>query len=886
MSLVIEDDQVGKIGHWQVHADTGELFWSDEVYRIHGLEVGGEVDVEAAINTYHPDDRDKVAEYVRCALEEKEDYQFELRLVRPDGEVRHVKSTGVVRLKDNGDVKSVFGVFQDITDIKQVELALNMSNQRMSLAAESAGIGIWDWDLVKDELIWDDRMFTIYGVKPEEFGGAYEAWQQVVHPDDVERSITEVDQTISGEKGFDTEFRIIRPKGEVRHIKANGALVRDDDGTPLRLIGTNIDITERKRDEIESQLHRDSLKMTVDERTKELKESENGFKKFYQIVPDVFMVSGLNSGLCINVNDGFCRTTGYSIEDVIGKNVFDLHLWEKESDYEQLIAGLRQDKLVDNLSANFLRKDGTLWPGITSACMVHYKGEPHILSSTKDVSKIKEVEVSLIENQMRFHDFAQIASDWFWETDAEHRFKWFSVKSPTLDAMLGKTRWAVGDADNNMTDWQGLKTAFDSHSQFSNVEFCVRDANNSKFWTSINGRALIDENGQFTGFRGTARDITVQKLSQEERDQEIELRKNLQETTLEGYWNIDNEGLTADVNPAMCRILGRSKEEIIGKGIYEFVDAENAKIFKQEIAARKAGKTGAYEIALQRPDGTNIPCLNNATPFFDKNGIRVGSVGMWTDITERKEIETREHQARTMAETANRAKSELLANMSHELRTPLNAIIGFSEIMKSESLGPLNDKYKSYSNDIHNSGAHLLELINDILDVSAIEAGKIELHEETLKVANIIDSTLRMINERSTAGDINLSSDIDKDLPMLRADKRRLKQILLNLLSNAIKFTLPDGKITLTASLDDEGRHVFTVIDTGIGMSKGEVSMAMSEFGQVDSGLDRKHEGVGLGLPLTKGLVELHGGTLEIESKKGKGTAATVRFPLERRIDS
>jgi len=256
------------------------------------------------------------------------------------------------------------------------------------------------------------------------------------------------------------------------------------------------------------------------------------------------------------------------------------------------------------------------------------------------------------------------------------------------------------------------------------------------------------------------------------------------------------------------------------------------------------------------------------------------------EVTERKFIEIELIEAKERAEVASRAKSELMANMSHELRTPLNAIIGFSSTMMSEIFGPLNEKYLEYANDINSSGVHLLELINDILDISTIEAGKLELQEENTNVYEIVSATMQMVNNLAIEGNIHLTSTVDEGLPMLHADKRRLIQILINLLSNAIKFTLPGGKISLTASLDGGDALVFTVTDTGIGMNEEELAMAMSKFGQVDSGLDRKHEGTGLGLPLTKELVELHGGTFNIDSKLGKGSAVTVQFPPERTVVS
>ena len=241
--------------------------------------------------------------------------------------------------------------------------------------------------------------------------------------------------------------------------------------------------------------------------------------------------------------------------------------------------------------------------------------------------------------------------------------------------------------------------------------------------------------------------------------------------------------------------------------------------------------------------------------------------------------------AKEEAEYANRAKTELLANMSHELRTPLNAIIGFSETLKNEVFGPLpNDKYRDYINDIHASGSHLLELINDILDVSAIEAGNLELHEEKLDAGKVVTASMRLVNYRAQSKGLKLSKRLDDNLPLLYADKRRLKQILLNLLSNAIKFTDEDGAVSLDVVRGGGGSIDFIIADTGIGMDQHGLVIAMSSFGQVDGSLSRKHEGSGLGLPLTKGLVESHGGRFKIDSEIGVGTTVTVSFPAERTV--
>ncbi len=237
------------------------------------------------------------------------------------------------------------------------------------------------------------------------------------------------------------------------------------------------------------------------------------------------------------------------------------------------------------------------------------------------------------------------------------------------------------------------------------------------------------------------------------------------------------------------------------------------------------------------------------------------------------------------ARLANRAKSEFLANMSHELRTPLNAIIGFSEAARQQLFGPIgHEKYKDYFNDIHDSGNHLLDLINDILDLSVIEAGRLELNEEEIEVKELIDSCLYQIRYQAGAAGVKLHGEDDPGLPKLRADRLRVKQILLNLLANAIKFTPKDGDITVHAEMAENGSLCISVTDSGIGIADAEIPKIMAPFAQVQSSKTRDHEGTGLGLSLSQSLMELHGGTLTLESRVGVGTTTTICFPAKRLV--
>jgi PAS domain S-box-containing protein len=372
---------------------------------------------------------------------------------------------------------------------------------------------------------------------------------------------------------------------------------------------------------------------------------------------------------------------------------------------------------------------------------------------------LERSEATLRESEARFRDFAMTSSDWFWETDENHRFTYQSdhIRAFGMDPqnVIGRTRAELAaDTTSDPDKWEGHHAALDRHEPFRDFVYTWQLGSRTG---SVSGKPIFDDAGRFLGYRGTARDITEKMLA---------------------------------------------------------------------------------ERAL--------------------------------------------HEAKAVAEAANSAKSQFLANMSHELRTPLNAILGFSEVLQNGIAGPLQSRQIEYVGLVRQSGEHLLHVINEILDLARIDAGKLELHEEVVDPRRLIDSCIALVTDRANAGLLHLSVEIEDDVPRLMADWTRLMEILLNLLTNAIKFTELGGSIAVLAECTKDGGVRFAVRDTGAGMTPSEIEIALELFGQVDAGLARRHEGTGLGLPLARKLAELHGGSLTIESEKGRGTTAIVALPPTR----
>lgn len=324
-------------------------------------------------------------------------------------------------------------------------------------------------------------------------------------------------------------------------------------------------------------------------------------------------------------------------------------------------------------------------------------------------------------------------------------------------------------------------------------------------------------------------------------------------------------------------VIGKTRQEVAGSRVSD----ENWRRHLADLKARRAFRDFAY--THEHVDGRVTHMSTSGTPIIDENGEFKGYRGVGRDITTDVEAARSLNNAKEAAERANRAKSEFLANMSHELRTPLNAIIGFSQFMAKETLGPLgNANYKDYASDILESGDHLLSLINDLLDLSQVETGKFELREEVVDLRGIVEVCLRIIGDSAASGNVGITTRIERDLPKLCADPRACRQILLNILSNAVKFTPEGGKITISVRSDRGGSLLIAVSDTGVGMNRNDLSDAVVPFARSGNPYVAKRQGAGLGLPIVKSLVELHGGTLRLETRQGGGTSVRIRFPRDR----
>jgi PAS domain S-box-containing protein len=431
----------------------------------------------------------------------------------------------------------------------------------------------------------------------------------------------------------------------------------------------------------------------------------------------------------------------------------------------------------------------------------------------------------------------------------------------------------------------------------------------SRFPAIVSVTSLRDADDKIIGYLLIGTDNTARKqveaaqalLDQQLRDQQFYTR-SLIESNIDALMTTDPKGIISDVNQQMIALTGRTRDELIGAPCKNFfTDPDRAEAAIQRVLTEN--KLSDYELTVRSKTGEETVVSYNAATFHDRDNNLVGVFAAARDITDRQRFERTLQQKNIELEHATRMKSEFLATMSHELRTPLNAIIGFSEALKDGLVGEMSESQHEYIGDIFASGQHLLSLINDILDLSKVEAGMMALELEVVELGGLLSNSLSIIRKRAAAQQISLELETAENLGSPLLDLRKTKQIMYNLLSNAVKFSGSGGRITLSARRvprSDVGRlagawavHNFptpqneygefieiTVTDSGIGISEADMAKLFQAFSQIDSSLSRKFTGTGLGLAMVKELAELHGGSVAVASAAGEGARFAVWLPL------
>ncbi|MGB0681290.1 MAG: PAS domain S-box protein [Magnetovibrionaceae bacterium] len=455
----------------------------------------------------------------------------------------------------------------------------------------------------------------------------------------------------------------------------------------------------------------------------------------------------------------------------------------------------------------------------------------------------------------------------------------------SASAALGKNLRFLHGADRDQPGLAKLRYAVET-GQAATAEIRNYRPDGSRFWSEVSVTPVHDFQGNLTHWLGSQSDITGRR----EQEEKLILLSTAVEATASSILIADQTGIITWVNQAYVDASGYGFRDLTDRSHHLLDGAEEGRgIHADAWSALRQGEPWVGEVTERHRNGQLIVFQTTVTPIIDEHGTIRQFVSVQDDVTNRKRAEAELVRAKNAAEVANQAKSEFLAHMSHELRTPLNAIIGFSQMMQEQLFGPLPEKYREYAGDITASGEHLLSIINDILDMAKIEAGRFNLHEEIIHPGDVIDDVVSMIEPRLTSLDLNLSFRYRITPPDIRADRRALRQVLLNLLSNAVKFTRPGGQViigtgALSGADDLAGGFSIFVEDTGVGIDPDLIPTIFEPFNRARVEVAVEEEGTGLGLAISRRLMQYHGGDLRLESTLGEGTRVTAIFPKSRVI--
>ena len=826
---------------------------------------------------------------------------------------------------------------------KRAEAALVQSEARYAMTLYAVNEGLWDWNVQSGHAYFSPQYYRILGYDDAEFDASYATWRTKVHPGDMDRVDEMLKSSVDTGEGFTIDLRMEMKSGRYIWVCTRGKTVeRDAEGKTLRMVGTFSDITERKQSEIYHALDAAVLEI--------LNASDDFQKSVRQILSAIRDATGCDAVGIRLQKDGdypYYEQIGFTKEFLHTENF--LACCDSDSGqgkYLECACGLVISGKT-NPSHPLFTPGGSFWTNDSSAlldlpierdprfhprnqCIAQgyaslalvpirtrqkiigllHLGErrkkqfsPYIISIVESIAshigeslERKQAEDALRESEEKYRSILDNISEGYFESDIRGRITFAN------DAGLAMMGYSPQERDGLYTahyrqftahqTYEKMKAAYQQvyktglPSKLDDYEIIRQDGKVRTHQLSVG--PLRDATGNQTGFRTVARDITDRKRTEIALRESEERFRQLAEVFPETIFEADLTGRLTYSNKHGYDTFYTTPAAIEkGINILDLVAPPDRSKAIQRIRDRSRGLTGGFlEYKALRLDGTEFDAMSYVA-LMTRQGKADGFRGFILDITERKRAESMILEARDKAEKASRAKSEFLSVMSHEIRTPLNAIIGMSELLEETRL---SDEQKKYVHTFKNAGEALLLVINDILDYSKIEAGKIVLEREPFLLIDLLESVSEMMTLQARRNGIELNVHVHPDVPdNVLGDRQRLHQILLNLIGNAVKFT-EKGEITVKletiAERAEEGKCVvrFTVKDTGIGIPPDKLQFIFERFSQADSSITRKFGGTGLGLAICRKLIELMGGRITVESEEGKGSIFRFTLPFDVQI--
>ena len=654
----------------------------------------------------------------------------------------------------------------------------------------------------------------------------------------------------------------LRKDGEKIWIGISISFASDCENSSPHFIFQIEDLTRRKENELA------------------LENSEQKFKVIFENANDGIAINE-PGGRFLEVNHITCEKLGYSREELLQKKAIDLISSEAAKLFiEQMKELYRYGRAVAGSEA--VCKDGTDLPVELSMRFIEYRGKPAILSIVRDITERKKAEQLLKYERDRAQNYLDIAGTIIIAIDAEQKVTLINKKGSELLGypkieILGKNWFDafIPEKYRQATKESCVQLMSGNIEPFEHFENPVLTRGGKERIIRWHNSILKDEEYRIIGTLSSGEDITESKIVEEE----MKVRSAAMASSLTAIVIANPEGYITYVNSAFMKLWGYSSEEVLGSSARD-LGASGGKA-TGIINSLFSGGSWAGELVCRRKDKTEFHAHLSASLVVDDAGKTICIMCSFLDMSGHKEAEKMMIEARMRAEDANRAKSNFLASMSHELRTPLNSIIGFADVLKEKTFGPLNDRQAKYLSNISISGKHLLKLIDDILDLSKVETGKMEFNPEEFSVPETFEEIKVTLAPLALKRNIKMVWKTEGKLKSIRADRTKFKQILYNLIDNAIKFTPENGLIKIDTGVSEENISI-SVTDSGPGISIADQKKLFEPFTQLGRFESREQSGTGLGLVIVKKYVEMHGGTVRVESKTGTGSRFSFMIPLIR----
>ncbi|WP_018937987.1 MULTISPECIES: PAS domain-containing protein [unclassified Thioalkalivibrio] len=763
-----------------------------------------------------------------------------------------------------GQVGSALLRRASITERKLAEQAAETAKARLNRGQQFANVGTWEWNIVTGDLIWTDRIAPLFGYPEGDLETSYDNFLGAIHPEDRQAVIDAVDACVAHDAPYDIEHRVVWPDGTVRWLLERGAVVRDTEGRALRMLGVVQDIDDRK-----------CAETALAEREQQLLEAQ-GLASLGNW--QLNLISGE-----LSWSDEVYRIFGYepgsmapSLEAFQAAVHPDDRQLVRDSELEAEKTG-RHDVIH-----RIIRPDGSI-RHVHELAQAETDAEGSLVRLSGTVQDVTD----RVETEQRFSFAVEGAGDGVWDWDVKtgrmtlsgHYELMLGYQPGELEPSIEVWKTSIHPDDRERAQ-QWLLEYLEGRRDAFHVEMRLRCKDGTYKWVLCRGTVVQRDAGdEPVRLVGIHSDIDVRKAAEET----LQIFKHVVNSVLDGVLVIDPEGVIQLASPAAAAIFGHDQQAMVGNNVSmlmpEPVRSSHDAYLQRYLATREAHTINRQvEVTGQRADGAEFPMEVSVSELDIGEGTYF--VGLLRDISARKQAEEELVTARVEADRANQAKSEFLSSMSHELRTPMNAILGFGQLLEyDDSLG---QEPRENVHEILRAGKHLLELINEVLDLAKVESGKIELSMEPVELCPVIQECLSLVGTTADKRDIHLRHR-GIEGARVRADHTRLKQVLLNLLSNAIKYNSEGGTVTLEVQREGDARLHIRVTDTGKGIPEDKLTELFQPFSRLDAE-NSEIEGTGIGLTITRRIVEAMGGSMGVQSEVGVGSTFWLELSLDEPV--